>query len=293
MNELEKMAIERRKVSQFLFGNARTLLMVFILFSVVVVMTTDIRFITLSSITDIGLEFFLLLFASYSMYVCCADSGTSAGYASEVYKAAEQRFADLKKQVLENSRYSRMNEFCAYYIAEELKKTRMQYLIVASIKYDDYLDNYSKLSSSEIKKRTELTELQKKAISKANKVRQIHFTPDMLTTMQGKGIFTRFALTTTPKVYRTVAFGNKFIQMSLTTLGMSLIALQVVLEPSWAVFAEVCMKLATVVMNGFDGRTMGYNNITVDTVNYTNAQSDLMHQAIQYIDAHPITATND
>lgn len=289
MNELEKIPTERRKLSQFVWGNARTLLIVFILFSVVVVMTTDIRLVTISSIRDIGLEFFLLLFSSYAMYVCCADGGTSAGLATEVYKESVTRFTQLKAQLLENSRYSRINEFCAYYIAEDLKKARMQYLILASVSYDEYLIEYVKLSSSEIKSLSELTKLQKKAIIRANRVRQIRFTPDMLTTMQGKSAFTRFVLYITPKTHRNFAFGAKFVKMSLVAVGMSLIAFKIILEPSWTVFAEVCIKLVTVVVNGFDGRTMGYNNIAIDTVNYTNAQSDLMHQAIQYIDSHPTT----
>jgi hypothetical protein len=291
MNELEKIPTERKKFSQYVLGNARTLMIAFILFTVVVVMTTDIKFITISSIRDIGLEFFLILFASYAMYACCADGGTSAGLATDAYKESVARFTDLKKQILENSRYSRMNEFCSYYIEEELKKTRMQYLIVAGIKYTEYIEKYAKLSRAEIKKQTELTDMQKKAIIRANRVRQIRFTPNMMTTMPGK-ISTRFALSVTPKAQRTIAFSTKFVTMSLLSIGMSLIALKVILEPSWTVFAEVCMKLVTVVVNGFDGRRMGYENITVDTINFTNAQSDLMHQAIQYIDTHPIT-TND
>lgn len=287
MGEFEKIAIERRKISKLILGNARTLMIAFILFTVIVVMTTDITFVNISSIKDFGLEFFLLLFASYAMYVCCADGGTSAGMATEEYKTTVKRFAELKEQVLENSRYSRMNEFCAYYIAEELKKTRTQYLLVAGINYKEYLEKYVKLDKSEIKENTELTKLQKKAIIKANRVRQIRFTPDMMTTMQGKTTFARFALYVTPKTHKNLAFGTKFIKMSFVAIGMSLIALQVILEPSWTVFAEVCMKLVTVVVNGFDGRTMGYNNIVIDTVSYTNTQSDLMQQAIHYIDAHP------
>ena len=264
-------------------------MIVFILFSVIVVMTTDITLVTISSIKDFGLEFFLLLFASYAFYVVNADGGTSAGLATDVYKESVKRFEELKAKVLENARYSRLNEFCAYFIAEELKKTRMQYLVVASIRYDEYLEKYAKLSGREVMALTELTELQKKAVIKANRVKQIRFTPDMMTTMQGKSAFTRFALSVTPKMYKNFAFGTKFIKMSFVAVGMSLIALQVILEPSWTVFAEVCMKLVTVVLNGFDGRTMGYNNIVVDTVGFTETQSDLMQQAIQYIDSHPLT----
>ena len=173
MNELEKISIDRKKLSQYLASNARTLLIAFILFSVIVVMTTDITLVSIADVKDFGLEFFLILFASYAMYVCCADGGTSAGLATDAYKAAVERFTELKNQIIENDRYSRLNEFCAYYIAEELKKTRTQYLIIASINYDEYLEKYSKLSSSEIKKHTELTELQRKAIVRANRVRQI------------------------------------------------------------------------------------------------------------------------
>ncbi len=292
MNELEKISVEKRKISQYIVSNARTLLIAFILFSVIVVMTTDITLVSIADIKDFGLEFFLILFASYAMYVCCADGGTSAGLATDVYKAAVDRFTELKNQIIENDRYSRLNEFCAYYIAEELKKTRTQHLIIASINYDEYLEKYSKLSGSEIKKHTELTELQRKAIVRANRVRQIRFTPDMMTTMQGKSSFARFALYITPKTQRKFAFSTKFVKMILVAVGMSLIALQVIFEPSWTVFAEVCMKLVAVVVNGFDGRTMGYNNIVVDTVKYTDTQSDLIKQAIHYIDAHPIP-TND
>lgn len=288
MSEFERIAIERKKITQYVVGNARTLMIAFILFTVIVVMTTDIKLATISSITDLGLEFFLILSASYAMYVCCVDGGTSAGVATDAYKEAVKRFTELTERVLENSRSSRLNEFCAYYIAEELKKTRMYHLISASISYDEYLEKYANLSKSEIELRTELTELQRKVIKRANSVKPIRFTPDMMTTMGGKGVFTRFTLYFTPKARRRLAFGTKFVKMSLVAVTMSLIALQVILEPSWTVFAEVCLKLAAVVINGFDGRTMGYNNIVIDTVNFTNTQSDFMQQAIQYIDAHPL-----
>lgn len=292
MGEFEKISLERRKISQYLMGNARTLMIAFILFAVIVVMTTDITFVSVSSIKDFGLEFFLILFASYAMYVCCADGGTNAGMATEAYKESEKRFVELKERVLAESIYSRLNEFCAYYIADELKKTRMQFLLVASISYDEYLEKYSKLGKAEIKTLPNLTELQKNAIIKANRVRQIRFTPDMITTMQGKHSFARFALYITPGAHKTFAFGTKFVKMCFVSVGMSLIALQVILEPSWTVFAEVCMKLVAVVVNGFDGRTMGYNNIVIDTVNYTNTQSDLLLQAIHYAESHPDNTTD-
>lgn len=289
---LERISMEKKKLSQYILGNARALMIALILFTVVVVTTTDINSITISSISGLGLEFFLILFASYAMYICCAEGGASAGMATDLYKDSVKRFSELENR-LENLPYSRLNEFCAYYIAEDLKKARIHHLMVASIDYDEYLAKYVKLGKNELRMCEELTELQRKAILRANRVKQIRFTPDMMITMNGKSLFTRFGLTVTPRVQKKLAFGTKFIKMSFATLGIALIGFKLIIEPSWTVFAEVLMKLVTVVINGFDGRNTGYNNIVIDTVNYTSTQSNLMHQAIQYIDSHPANAATE
>lgn len=287
MGEFEKIP-ERRKLSQYILGNARTLIIAFILFTVIVVMTTDIKLVTISSITDLGLEFFLLLFSSYGMYICCADGGIKNGYATDIYKSSVSRFEELKIRI-EESLLPRMNDFCNHYIDEELKKTRMQYLSLACIPYDVYMDKYVTLGKKEIKALTELTDIQKKAVKKANKVHRIKLTPEMIMT-QGKTVHTRSVLATTPDTMRNIAFGVKILKMSFISFCMALVAFDIILEPSWTVFASVCIKLATVIINGFDGHKEGFNNITVHTVNYVNAQSSLMRQAIQYIESNS-TAT--
>ena len=287
-DQLERISLEKKKISSFIVGNARALIITFILFTVVVVMTTDVRQITVSSITDIGYEFFLVLFASYAMYIFCAEGGTALGLATEQYKSAMARFDDLKKKIMENARYSRLNDFCLWYVADELKKTRMHHLVVAGITYDEYDEKYSKLSREELDEVSELTDIQKKAIHKANSVKMLHLTPNMLTSTQRKESQARFALRITPKMQKRLTFSAKLVKMSIMSLCVSLIALEVIVEPSWTVFAEVCLKLAMVIINGFDGRTVGYTNITEDTVEFVNAQSDLLEQAIYFADTNPI-----
>lgn len=284
--ELEQIP-ERRKASQVVLGNARTLLIAFILLTVIVVMTTDIRLVTISSITDLGLEFFLILFGSYGMYIVCADGGIAKGYGTEVYKAAVTRFDTLKGQI-EESMLSRMNEFCTHYVDEELKKTRMQYLSLVCITYDVYLEKYVNLGKKEVKALTDVTDSQKNAIIKANGVKRIKMSPEKIMTL-GKTIHTRSVLAVTPYAMKNIAFGTKIVKMSAISICMSLIAFDIILEPSWTVFAEVCIKLAAVVINGFDGHREGFNNITVHTVNYVNHQASLMQQAIQYIEGVPTT----
>jgi hypothetical protein len=264
-------------------------MMVFILFTVVVVMTTDIKFVTISSLRDLGLEFFILLFASYGMYVCCTDGGIKRGYSTEAYKASVGRFRELRERI-EKTMLTRMGEFCNHYVDEELKKARMQYLSVVCITYEEYMEKYVKFGNKDIDALSDLTSLQKKAIKKANGVRKIKLTPEKIMT-QGKTVHTRSALSASPETMKNIALGVKIFKMSVISICMSMVALDIILEPSWTVFAGVCLKLATVVINGFDGYKDGYNNITVHTVNYVNNQSALMQQALLYAEANPIAQT--
>lgn len=278
---------ERKKLSQHLLGNARTLIIVFILFTVIVVMTTDIRLVTVSSITDLGLDFFILLFASYGMYVCCVDGGVAKGYVASAYTEAVNDFKTYKEKI-EKSYLTRMDEFCNHYVDEELRKVRMQYLSVVCIPYDVYIEKYVNLGKKEVDSLPDLKDGQKRAIKKANKVKRIKLTPEKIMTL-GKTIHTRSVLAITPDAMKNIAFGKKIVKMSFISICMSMIALDVIMQPTWTVFAGVCLKLVAVVINGFDGYREGFANITVHTVNYVNNQSSLMQQAIQYIEAHPTT----
>jgi hypothetical protein len=229
---------------------------------------------------DLLLDFFILLFSSYSMYICCADGGIKSGYKTVEYTSAVKIFDELKTRI-EDGMLQDLNDFCAYYIEDELRRERMQYLSLVCIPYDVYLEKYVTLGKVELTALPGLTSAHRKAILKANRVKRIKLTPKMILT-QGKITHSRSALMTSPDTLKNIAFGVKMFKMSLLSIGMSLIAFDVILAPSWTVFAEVCIKLVTVIINGFDGHKEGFNNVAVHTVNYVNNQSFLMKQAMQF-----------
>lgn len=288
MNDFEIIQPERVKLSRVLVSNARVAMMVFILFTVIVVTTTDVRFMTKSDWRDLGLEFFILLFCSYGMYVCCMDGGVKKGYSSENYNTCLNRFRDLKEKV-ENTMLTQMGEFCVHYCDEELRKARMQYLAVVCIPYEEYMEKYVKLGKSEIVKITELTTAQKKAVIKANSIKRIKLTPEMIMT-QGRAGHARSPLAFSPDKMKYIALSAKIAKMSFVTIFVTLIALDPLLDPSWNVFVKACLKLVSVIINGFDGHKDGLENVNVFTVNYMNNQSSLMQQALQYA---KVTTTND
>ncbi|MBQ8393845.1 MAG: hypothetical protein IJX51_08805 [Clostridia bacterium] len=288
MTNFEKIDVAKKKIGRTFMNNIGLFMSVILVFAVIVIMTTDIHLVSFEEITSLGLDFFLLLFCSYSMYVCCADTGSKAGLSTEKYIVSMDNFADKKNCIFEGNMQNKMINFCNYYTANELRNTRTSIIAVVGLAYDEYWEKYMHLDDKGIDALTDLTPAQKKAIKKANRVKPVKLSPEMIL-RQGRSARRRSPLEINPAKKKNMLFGFKFIQITALSVGMSLIAFDVMAEPSWIIFASVCLKLLSVILNGFGGYKAGYDNIVIDTVNYTNAQTDLMQQAIQYIRA----TTND
>jgi hypothetical protein len=288
MNELEKIPLGRKKIAKGIINYAGILVSVCLMFAVIMIVTTDVKISSFADLADLGMDFFLLLFCAYAAYVSCADSGMRSGLASEAYTETLAKFNELKDRLVRGNMQCRLGEFCRNYILDDLKNVRMSHLAVAGFSYEQYLELYATKDDKEIDALEGLSPSQKKAIKKANRVKPINFRPEIIL-RHGRASAHRSPLEMSPDTRKTITFGVKFVQSSLITLGMSIIALDLVVDPSWVVFATVCFKLCSVVYNCFSGYKTGYGNIVYDSVNYMNGQIDLMEQAIQYIESHPLT----
>lgn len=282
----ESRKIKKRALKSFI-NNKGFLVGVFLIFIVIVVFTTNINFASTLDWMRLGLVFFVLLFCSYSMYVNCADSGTRAGRNSEVYIDTKKEYEAAKKRIVDDKKQGRLLEFCRFYIDDELQNTRDMILSEAGLTYDLYKSEYLGKDEATIKKDPRLSQLQIEAVLRANAVKPIKLTPDMIM-KRGRGGNRRAPLGLKPQTKKGWAFASKFITSLLTSGLTGAIALDAIANPSWATFAEMCLKLLLIVLNGFAGYRMGYENITIDTVNYINDQIDLMKQFEQYMDKNPI-----
>lgn len=287
MTNFEKIDVAKKKIGKTFMNNIGLFMSVILVFSVIVIMTTDIHLVSVAEIASLGLDFFLLLFCSYAMYVCLADTGSKSGLSTQKYNDAVEKFSEMKNRIFDGNMQNRLLDFCKYYTSNELQNTRTSIIAMVGMSYDNYRDNYMHLDDKGVDAIEELTSAQKKAIKKANKVKPVKLTPEMIL-RQGRSARRRSPLEMNPVTKKNMQFGFKAIQITVLSFGMSLIAFDVITEPSWIIFASVCLKLLTIVINGFGGLKTGYDNIVIDTVNYTNAQTDLMQQAIQYIRANPI-----
>ena len=271
-----------KKVMKTLFNNAGILVGVFIVFAVVVIVTTDVHLASFEEISALGLDFFLLLFCSYSMYVSCSDSGMRAGLGSKAYAEASTEYAKKKRYLIENDMQSGMYEFCRYYVANELKNARMSVLATAGFTYSEYTEKWMNMSKEDIEAQTDLTDPQKSVLIKTNKIKPIKLNPEQII-RKGNGEGRRAPIGINPKTKKRIDFGVKFVVTLLISGGIAIIALEFVKEPTWTIFASVILKLLTIVVNGFSGYKYGFENVVIDTVDYITDQTDILEQAINYI----------
>lgn len=273
----------RRRAVKGILNNAGIFVGVFLMFAVVVVVTTDIRLTTFEEIAALLLDFFILLFCSYSMYVNCSDSGMRAGLISATYTEPLKKYEGLKRRVIDEGMQSMLPAFCRHYVEEELKNARIAVLAIVGFSYEEYLEKYIGQDHDAINKSPTLSKAQKKALTRANAIQPIRLTPEMIM-RRGRGNGRRAPLGMTPEKKKGIAFGFKFVTTFIVSLFMVAIVFDIVAEPTWAIVASACLKLATIVVNGFGGYKMGYENIVCDTVNYMSDQTDLMEEAVKYIE---------
>ena len=95
--ELERGITEEREVKKKMakgfFGMAGITAGIFIMLAVVAAVTTEIKLREFEDFAAFALDFFLLLFCAYSMYLTCSDSGMRSGLGTEAYRETVEGFA--------------------------------------------------------------------------------------------------------------------------------------------------------------------------------------------------------
>ena len=271
----------KKRITKSFMDYGGIFLGVVIVFAVIFIVSNDITITSVWDAASFGIDFFLLLFCTYAMYIGCADSGSKAGLRTAVFERASNRFDEKKNTVISAGHQKHLNEFCQDYIARELRSARISILANAGIDVNDYLSLYEGKDKKTIDAIMDLSKLQKKAINAANNVKPIRLTAEMIM-MRDTSANRRSPLGVHPKVKKAFAFGGKFISAASITIVTTAAVIQTINEPVSVIVATCAMKLVTIVINGFLGYKMGFENIAEDTVNYLNNQADLMEQAIHF-----------
>ncbi len=289
---LDSMRESKNKAIKGFINNKGLFVGIILVFIVILVFTTNVNFQSTAEIIKLSLVIFVFIFCSYSMYVNCADSGTRAGKNTSQYITTQEEYNVIKKRIIDGNNQMRLSEFCRYYIDDELKNARKDILDGVGIDYDEYLKIWVGADKITIESDDKLSQGKKAAIIKANAIKPVKLTPEMIMKC-GRGNKRRAPLGVRPETLKKVNYGVKLITTISTSLFTCMLALEVISNPSWATFAELCIKLLMVILSGFTGYKMGYENITVNTVDYILDQTDLLNQFEQYLGKYPVPVAEE
>lgn len=274
-----------KKLGQSIINYGGLMMGIFIVFVAITAMTTKISISSFFDIAALGLQFFILTFCSYAMYVSCADTGTKQGRISETYIKAIEKYEALKEQVIRGKMQMWLSEFCHWYQEEELKNTRVRILTEVGIDYGAYEEHWIGEDKKVINGLEHLSEVQKAAVNEANKIKPVHLSSDRMF-KRGRASASRDPLGMSPERKKRIIYATKFLRVLMTASIMSMIVFDLSAEPSWALVAQVMVKIMMIIFNGFSGYKYGFENISYDTANYINDQSQLMEQFIEYVNRH-------
>jgi hypothetical protein len=258
----------------------------FIVLAVIVVMLAEIDITDFSTLPKLGANFFVLLFCNYGMYLNQRDNGIGAGKQSSIYLDIMSKYDELKCKIVEAEIDYRMNEFCAWYIANELKHARQSLLAVSGISYATY-EAYIGVDDDMVEADEKLTKRQKNAIIEANSLKPIYLDADMI--MRRASAAKRKAsrkLTPESKLY--IKSGTRLVRMFISSALIVAVSFEVIINPSLATLAATALKVLFVVLNGFTGYKEGFANITVDSVDYVGEQITYLERFIVWDKKNPV-----
>lgn len=258
----------------------------FIVLAVIVVMLAEIDITDFSTLPKLGANFFVLLFCNYGMYLNQRDNGIGAGKQSSIYLDVMSKYDELKCKIVEAEIDYRMNEFCAWYIANELKHARQSLLAVSGISYATY-EAYIGVDDDMVEADEKLTKRQKNAIIEANSLKPIYLDADMI--MRRASAAKRKAsrkLTPESKLY--IKSGTRLVRMFISSALIVAVSFEVIINPSLATLAATALKVLFVVLNGFTGYKEGFANITVDSVDYVSEQITYLERFIVWDKKNPV-----
>jgi hypothetical protein len=276
-NPFEETKIERENKSapKSLMETAGYVISAAILLVVIVVMTTDIRNITLQSVADLSLQMFVLMFLSYGMYVSMYQNGMMAGEKLPLYISVTNRYNQIRDEIASDNNHQALSSFCRGYVEQELKSRIEDLILVWGITYEQY-EKIRFLSRNKLAEQG-LSKGQIRCVRKANRIRPIKLTPEMLC-KQGKAPIKRGVMHIQPAIRRKKDYVKKFFTTSLTSCAMGFIAFELFSEPTWETVCAVVFKLFMVAITGYSGYMRGYDNIVTDSVLYMQDQIDLLGQ---------------
>lgn len=262
------------------------ILSMFVVAAFIIAMTTHIQSIPPEDFweyaSDIVMTWLLYVICASVTYISCSDSGMRAAKELASYISSQERYANLRQYVVDHNLHGYAYSYCEELCSEELKMQRTAILANYGISYNSFVSLYEGEDTKTLQQKyPNLSKLQLKCIARANATKRLNLRPEMLLRKSTRGNH-RGLLGTAPEVKRRIHTMISITRITIVSGIMAFLMFEMIMEPTWATFAEAIIKAGVIIAQGFLGYKYGYDLIAISSTEYATDQADLIQQLIQY-----------
>lgn len=196
------------------------------------------------------------------------EDGRKSGKADPDYIESKHRYEERVKD-LPRIGTERMQDFCDYYVAENLRTRRVKILHPARVDYALYEAKYIDVNKRTVMKDKRLTRKQRLAVVSANKLHPAVLTPDMIV-LGDFGSDLNAAILTPPSVKDKRQVKGGTVATVLMALFSSALAFGATAAPTLAKAVYCFLKLCFMLFQGIKERYQKHILYSVDAVKYND-----------------------
>lgn len=285
----------KRKTTTGIKNNMNLLSMVAIFIISFLIALAEYNFSADIALKDVALNTLintlLLWLCSYIIFLLADKSGISDGKKTKEYIAAKEKFQKAHDEFIHSEYSERLNEYCEYYVAEELKFSRINILTGTGIKYKTFEEKYLNLSKEEISS-LPLSDYHKKTLIKAISLKPVSLSADSLLKMDKTSSNDRTPLPVSAFEKQKKAKKKRAFSTILTTMCICFVAFKDISLTFNGIITGI-IKMLPIIFNAFMGYQEGYSAMLEDEIAYLDTKADILTKALSYLKNKDFTPLND
>lgn len=228
---------------------------------------TDVNSQTNFSIKEFGFSAFVMYVFTVSFYFLLRSFSGRRGKRTKEYLQVCDEIEKNANQIIENGFARYTANYCRAWEEEELDNTRKKILCEVGISVKEYNEKYCKYSDTEILTYfPALSELQRKAIADARKIKSLHYDEKYLSISDSHGRRRAPSGGFTVTWQGRVKSAQILITSAISSLFSASIAFEIISDPSFATVVYCLVRIVLILGFGVGGMVGGYYMTAVKEV---------------------------
>lgn len=270
--EHETMSEARRpiKVRRAFQDHLNALMLSSVAFIIIFMLMTALTKITI----DAELNFFEVSFQTALLYGCTVSVhlilrsyARRKGRQTEKWKAAHEQVGAYGREIVERGLVGLTSDYCRSWEEHDVRELRKHILAEAGLTLEDYARVCMYTADEVADKFPNLTKEQRRAISKAKRVKKLHYDEHYLSVKENIGLY-RHSPSGGVKAKTVVRLNTAsvFIASGITSLFSVYLTAEIIVNPTLVTIVLCCVKLVILAIFATLGVINGYNHSTVREV---------------------------